>query len=155
MLWTFLQSFSFMPLMASDFLIFFPNLYCLCHGNQSNSAVWTKFICLVEDYSRNILKNFCQNICSEIEIMAYFHFSHCKSMEIISCHSDESTMSWATAIKNIFFVEANVMNISTKFQLHPSYGFWRDFWIFFHKFNISVAMATNQIQRFGQNSYGW
>ena len=25
---------------------------------------------------------------------------------------------------------------------------------FFRKFNISVAMATNQNQRFGQNSYG-
>ena len=93
------------------------------------------------------LKNFCKNICSEIEIKAYFHFSHYKSMEIISCHSDEST--WATAIKNINFIEANVM---TKFQLHPPYGFWgEDFQIFFRKLSVSVAMATNhQIQRFGQ-----
>ena len=37
-------------------------------------------------------------------------------MEKLSCQSDEST--WATAIKNTVFVEANVMNISTKFQLH-------------------------------------
>ena len=37
-------------------------------------------------------------------------------METLSCHSDERTQ--ATAIKNILFVEANVMNISTKFQLH-------------------------------------
>ena len=49
-------------------------------------------------------------------IKAYFHFSHNNSMETISCHSDES--AWSTAIKNIIFVEANVMNISTKFQLH-------------------------------------
>ena len=42
-------------------------------------------------------------------------------METISCHSDESTE--ATAIKNTLFVEANVMNISTKFKLHPPYGF--------------------------------
>ena len=27
--------------------------------------------------------------------------------------------------------------------------------IFFQKLIISVAMATNQIQRFGQNSYVW
>ena len=28
------------------------------------------------------------------------------------------------------------------------YGFWGDdFWIFFHKFSIPVAMATNTIQR--------
>ena len=24
-----------------------------CHGNQSNSEVWMKMICYVEDYSRN------------------------------------------------------------------------------------------------------
>ena len=56
--------------------------------------------------------------------------------------------------KNIIYVEANVMNIYAKFQLHSSYGFWEeDFWIFFRKLSLSVAMATNQIQRFGQNSY--
>ena len=26
---------------------------------------------------------------------------------------------------------------------------------FFRKFRLLVAMATNQNQRFGQNSYGW
>ena len=46
------------------------------------------------------------------------------------------------------------MNISAKFQLHPPYGFWGDYFlIFFRKLNLSVAMATNQIQQFGQNSY--
>ena len=53
-------------------------------------------------------------------------------METVSCHSDEST--WTTAIKNIIFDEANVMNSSVKFQLHPPYGFWGDdFQIFFRK----------------------
>ena len=83
-------------------------------------------------------------------IKAYFHFSHNNSMETVSCHSDES--AWSTAIKNIIFVEANVMNISTKFQLHHLRR--RFFLIFFRKLSISVAMATNQIQGFGQNSYG-
>ena len=56
--------------------------------------------------------------------------------------------------KNIFFVKANIMNISAKFQLHPPYGFWGDdFLIFFRKFILSVAIATIQIQWFGQNSY--
>ena len=51
-------------------------------------------------------------------------------METLSCHSTESTL--ATAIKNIIYVEANVMNIYAKFQLHPPYGFWEeDFWIVF------------------------
>ena len=36
---------------------------------------------LVEDYSTNISKNFCQNICNEIAINANFHFPHYKSME--------------------------------------------------------------------------
>ena len=57
MLWTFLQSFIFIPLMASEEMIFeyfFSNLAFRLHGNQSNSVVWTKFIWLVEDYSRNI-----------------------------------------------------------------------------------------------------
>ena len=41
-------------------------------------------------------------------------------METLSCHSNEST--WAMTIKNIIYIEANVMNIYAKFQLHPSYG---------------------------------
>ena len=42
-------------------------------------------------------------------------------METLSCHSNESTL--ATTIKNTIYVEANVMNIYAKFQLHPPYGF--------------------------------
>ena len=42
-------------------------------------------------------------------------------METLSCHSNERT--WATTIKNIIHVEANVMNIYAKFQIHPRYGF--------------------------------
>ena len=72
---------------------FFTNLLVFgCHdGKQSNSAVWTRFICLVEDYSRNISVIFCQNICFEIAINANFHFSHYKSMATISCHSNQSS----------------------------------------------------------------
>ena len=43
------------------------------------------------------------------------------SLGKLSCHSNEST--WATTIKNIIYVAANVMNIYAKFQLHPPYGF--------------------------------
>ena len=49
-------------------------------------------------------------------------------------------------IKNIIYVEANVMNIYAKFQLHPLYDFWEAFLIFFRKFTLYVA---NQIQQFG------
>ena len=52
------------------------------------------------------------------------------------------------------------MNIYAQFQLHIPYGFWEeDFsngFFFggggFRKFSLSVAMATNQNQQFGQNS---
>ena len=74
------------------------------------------------------------------------------SLQKQSCHSNEST--WATTIKDIIYLEANVMNMYAKFQLRPLYDFWgEDFWIFFRKFTLYIAMATNQIQRFGQNSY--
>ena len=67
-----------------------------------------------------------------------------KSMETLSCHSNQS--AWATAIKNNIFVEANVMNMYAMFQLHPPYDFWgKEFWIFFRKFTIYNAMATNWI----------
>ena len=58
--------------------------------------------------------------------------------------------------KNIIYVEANVMNIYAKFQLHPTYGSEKKIFLnFFKKFSLSAAMATNQNQQFGQNSYGW
>ena len=38
------------------------------------------------------------------------------------------------SIENTIFVEANVINIYVKFQLHPPYGFWeKDFWKFISK----------------------
>ena len=48
--------------------------------------------------------------------------------------SNKSTQ--ATAIKNIIIVEANVLNISAKFQLYPPYGFWGDDFFFFFFFQI-------------------
>ena len=51
-------------------------------------------------------------------------------METLSCHSYEST--WAMTIKNIIYVEAFVMNMYAKFQLHSPYSFSvEDFLIFF------------------------
>ena len=96
MSWTFMQSFSFIPLMASEKKIF--------------EYFFRKF-------SLSVAMATNQNICSNTEINANFHFSHYKSMETLSCHSNEST--WAMAIKNIIYVEANVMNMYAKFQLHP------------------------------------
>ena len=51
-------------------------------------------------------------MCNEIEIKAYFHFSHHKSIETMlplrQKHMSNSN-------KNTIYVEANVMNISTTF----------------------------------------
>ena len=79
-----------------DFLIFFfENLAFGCHGNQSKSAIWTKLIWLVQDYPRNISVELF-SISAVTEINANFHFSHYKSMETLSCHSNERT--WAITI---------------------------------------------------------
>ena len=59
------------------------------------------------------------NISDETAETVNFHFSHYKSMGNISCHSNQS--SYPTGIKNINYVEANVLCMYVKFQLHPPY----------------------------------
>ena len=50
-----------------------------------------------------------------------FHFSHYKSMETLSCHSNQS--SYLTEIKKKTFVKGNVLSKYTKFRLHLLNGF--------------------------------
>ena len=69
-------------------------------------------------------KHICEkksNISSKTAETVYFQFSHYKSMGTISCHSNQS--SYPTGIKNTIFVEAIVLSMYAKFQLHPPYGF--------------------------------
>ena len=70
-------------------------------------------------------KHFCKNKIplypNETVEVSIFHFSHYKSMETISCHSNQSF--YPTGIKTITFVEGNVLCKYAKFQLHPPYGF--------------------------------
>ena len=69
-------------------------------------------------------KHICEkksNISSKTTETVNFQFSHYKSMGTISCHSNQS--SYPTGIKNKTFVEANVLSMYAKFQLHPPYGF--------------------------------
>ena len=78
----------------------------------------------MENYSINIsakIKNII--IPDETAEIANFHFSHYKAMETLSCHSNES--SGTLKIKNITFVEGNVISKYANFQLHddPPYGF--------------------------------
>ena len=69
-------------------------------------------------------KHFCKkisNIPNDLPETVNFHFSHYKSMGTLSCHSNQS--SYPTGIKNITYVEANVLSMYAKFRLHPPYGF--------------------------------
>ena len=73
-------------------------------------------------HDRLLNKYFCnQNIPNETEKIVNFLFSHYKSMGTISCHSNQS--SYPTGIKYTIYVEANVLSMYAKFQLHPPYGF--------------------------------
>ena len=47
------------------------------------------------------------NIPNDLAEIVNFHFSHYKSMETLSCHSNQS--SYPTGIKNITFVEGNIL----------------------------------------------
>ena len=68
-------------------------------------------------------KHFCNSIIPyETVEISNFHFSHYKSIETTSCHSNQS--SYPTRIKkNTTFVEGNVLCKYAKFQLHPPYSF--------------------------------
>ena len=69
-------------------------------------------------------KHFCKkksNILNDLAKIVNFHFSHYKSMEPLSCHSNQS--SYPAKIKNITFVEGNVLSKYAKFRLHTPYGF--------------------------------
>ena len=56
------------------------------------------------------------NIPNDLAEIVNFHFSHYKSMETLSCHSNDRN-------KNITFVEGNILSKYAKFWLHPPYGF--------------------------------
>ena len=44
-------------------------------------------------------------------------------MGTISCHSNQRYHPTGIKKKNTTFVEANVLSMHAKFQLHPPYGF--------------------------------
>ena len=92
-------------------------------------------------------KNQNSNISNEMAEIAIFRFSSYKSKETLSCHSNQS--SGTRIIKNTNFVEANIISMYAKFQLHLPYSFWKEnFLIFFRKFTLYVAIATKRIKRF-------
>ena len=121
--------FSFIPLMASEkkiFEYFFQNLAFWLPWQPIKISHFDK----IHMVGRGLLQeHFCKSfvkISAVTEINANYHFSHYKSMETLSCHSNKSI--WATTMKNTIYVETNVMNMYAEFQIHPLYGFfWEDF----------------------------
>ena len=106
MSWTCTQSFSFIPLTASEEKIF---EYFL--ENLSFMLPWQpiKFSDLdkIHMTRRELLKNhFFKKIkiSAERAKIANFHFSHYKSMETISCHSNQSSYPIGTKKKTQLFV---------------------------------------------------
>ena len=82
-------------------------------GQKSNET-WR----IVDKYSVKNKTNL--NIPNETAEIANFHYSDYKSMETASCHSNEKS-SWTVTMKNITYVEGNVLSMYAKFQLHPPF----------------------------------
>ena len=92
-----MQSFSFTPLMASEkkiFEYFFRKISLSVAKISDFDKIHTVGRGLLQEH---FCETFYQNICSNTEINANFHFSDYKSTETLSCHSNETT--WATTIK--------------------------------------------------------
>ena len=112
MLWTLLQSFSSIPLMASEEKLFFSSRKFSLLAAMATIQIQRfgqKLICL--QIGRGLLKEyfcktFCQNTCSEIAINVMFHFHHYKSMATVSYRSNQSS---PIAIKNVIIRSNAVM----------------------------------------------
>ena len=102
-----MQSFSFIPLTASEekiFEYFFKNLPFMLPWQPIKFSEMDK----IHMNIRGLLKKyFCKkkylNICSETAKIVNFHFSHCKSMETISFHSNQSSYPIGTKKHNYSF----------------------------------------------------
>ena len=66
---------------------------------------------------------------NRIKWFVNFHFSHFKSMGTLGCHSNQRY--YPTRIKNTTYIEANVISMYDKFQLHTPYGLSVDFNFFY------------------------
>ena len=75
----------------------------------------------MEDYSINISVKIL-NIPNDLAEIVDFLFSHYKSMETLSYHSNQSLYPTKKK-KNITFVEGNILSKYAKFRLHPQYSF--------------------------------
>ena len=127
MSWTCMQSFSFIPLTASEqkiFEYFFENLPFMLPWQPIKFSDLDK----IHVNRRGLLeKHFCKknlNTCSETAKIANFHFSHYKSMETISFHSNQS--SYPIETKNIIIRFPGLWMLYVKFGKNWLQGFRGD-----------------------------
>ena len=120
-----IPSFSFILLTISEkknFLYFFENLPFMSPRQPIKSSDLDKSRM---KHGGLLNKHFCKKnskIPNDLAEIVNFHFSHYKSMETLSCHSNQSSYPTETNL-NITFVEGNVLSKYAKFRLHPLYGF--------------------------------
>ena len=92
-----------------------------CNTNLSKSATCTNFMWLVEAYSiKKICKLFVKIYCVHRN-KCYFLLPHYKSIETLSCHSNNTTCT--TIMLSIIHAETNIINLYAMPQLHPPYAF--------------------------------
>ena len=120
-----MPSFGFILLTISEkknFDFFFENLPFMSPCQPIKSSILDKSRV---KHGGLLNKHFCKkkksNIPNDLAKIVNFHFSHYKSLETLSYHSNQS--SYPTEIKNITFVEGNVLSKYAKHRLHPPYGF--------------------------------
>ena len=128
MSWTCMQSFSFIPLTISEeknFEYFFENLLFMLTRQPIKFSDLNK----IHMNGRGLFKkHFCKkknlSICSETAKIANVHFSHYKSMETISCHSNQS--SYPIETENIIILSPGLSMLYVKFGMNRLHGFRGD-----------------------------
>ena len=109
---------------GEDFWIFFENLPFMLPWQPIQFSDLDK----IHMNHRGLLKkHFCkkkQNICSETAKIANFHFSYYKSMETITCHSNQS--SYPIGTKNNIIRSPCLQMLCVKYGKNPLHGFRGD-----------------------------
>ena len=73
-----------------------------------------------KNYEYFFFENFPSMSPRQIKRFFNFHFSHFKSMVTLGCHSNQRY--YPTRIRNTTYIEANVISMYDKFQLHTPFG---------------------------------
>ena len=132
--------------------LFFENSLFMLPRQPIKLRETDKSLITVENYSINISVKINSIIPYETVEIFNFLFSHYKSIETISCHSNQS--SYPTEIKNTIICRGQCPRQVCQVSAPSSLRFLRRrLFNIFRKFTLYVAPSTNQIKRFGQKSY--